>query len=68
MAVLFDQHNLCDDKVRDEGMKKSAGVECGSEGGGATEAISEDVIAEALRRTSRAVQDIETITSAVTLT
>lgn len=46
---------------------KCAEVESDVEGGGDTEAMNEDFIAEALRRTSRALQDIETLTSAATL-
>lgn len=60
-AVLFDKHCLSDEK-------KCVEVESGSEGGGPSEAMSEDFIAEALRRTSKALQDIETLTSAATLT
>lgn len=68
MAVLFDRYQLSDEKMRDEGTKKCAGVESVSKGGGASETMSEDIIAEALRRTSRALQDIEAITSATTMT
>lgn len=60
MAALFDKHQLSDEKC--------AEAESVSEGGGDTEAMSEDFIAEALRRTSRVLQDIETLTSAATLT
>lgn len=67
MAVLLDKHQVYDEKRGGEEMK-CAEVESGSDGGGDAEAMSEDFIAEALRRTSRALQDIETLTSAATLT
>lgn len=58
MAAVFDGHQPSDGKRRDDEMTGS-----GSGGGGAT---SEDVIAEALRRTSRALRDIETLTHSLT--
>lgn len=67
MAVLFDTHQLSDEKRGDGEIKKCAEVGSVPEGGGDTEAMSEDFIAEALRRTSRVLQDIEALTSAATL-
>lgn len=59
--MLDNNHQLGDEK-------RCAEVESGSEGGRALEAVKEDFIAEALQRTSRAIQDIDALISAATLT
>lgn len=66
---MFDKHQLSNENRGEEEMKKCADVErdSGGAGGGDMEAMSKDFIAEALRRTSRALQDIEKLTSAANL-
>lgn len=60
--VLLDNNHLLGSG------KRCAEVESGSEGAVSHEAVNENCIAEALRRTSKAIQDIDALISAATLT
>lgn len=60
--VLLDNTHLLGSQKQ-----KSTEVECDSEGEVTHEALNEDCIAEALRRTSKAIHDIDALISATTL-